>query len=331
MRKPVSRLATIGSITAFVIVTALVAASFAGAACLDEPEGLVAWWPADGDAEDLVGGNDAVLGSATTFEDGHVGQAFGLNGTTNAKATVPADAALDVGTGSGFTIELWVNPTSNAAREPVIEWNRQSGSPNWGVHLWLAAVNADPNPHPGNVYANLVDTTGESHILYSPDGFIVAGVFQHVALTYDKASGVATIYRNGEVIAGADLGTFTPQTSFDLFFGSRPGPVQPTQFGGRLDEISLYDYALSTEEIQAIYEAQSFGKCVDTCGDSNSDREIKASDALFVLRTAVGTETCALCLCDVNGSNTVTASDALTALRIAVGVELATVCPGCAG
>jgi hypothetical protein len=242
---------------------------------------------------------------------------------------VPADAAHDVGTAPGFTIELWVNPTSNDSREPVIEWNRQSGTPNWGVHLWIATTNLDPNPHTGNVYANIVDTTGANHVFYSGNGFVVAGEYQHLALTYDKASGTAVIYRNGAPIVDANLGSFTPQTSYDLFFGSRPGPVSPTQYSGRLDEISLYDRALSSEELQAIYEASSFGKCANVCGDSNGDRDIKASDALFVLRSAVGTETCAFCVCDVNGSNTISASDALLTLKIAVGINLATACPAC--
>jgi hypothetical protein len=103
-----------------------------------------------------------------------------------------------------------------------------------------------------------------------------------------------------------------------------------THFSGLLDEVSLYDRALSAEEIQAIFDAASFGKCVGLCGDTNSDRSIKASDALFVLRTAVGTETCDFCLCDLNGSSSITAGDALSALRIAVGVNVATSCPECA-
>jgi hypothetical protein len=310
------------------VVASLSTAGFASADCVNAPDDLVAWWPADGSTEDLAGDNDAVLGTATTFADGEVGQAFSFNGTPDARVMVAADPTLDIGAGEGFTIELWVNPTSNAAREPLIEWNRQSGSPNWGVHLWLATTNLDLNPHPGNVYANIVDTTGTNHVMYSADGFVVGGEFQHVALTYDKASGVATIYRNGVSIVSANLGTFTPETSYDLFFGSRPGPVSPVQFSGRLDEVSLYSRALSVDEIHAVYAA-SFGKCEYLCGDANGDREIKASDALFVLRTAVGSETCPLCICDVNGSNTFTAGDALATLQLAVGGVFAAACPVC--
>jgi cysteine-rich repeat protein len=56
---------------------------------------------------------------------------------------------------------------------------------------------------------------------------------------------------------------------------------------------------------------------------------LTASDALFTLRTAVGSQTCALCVCDVNSSGTITASDALVVLRRAVGQSVPLQCPVC--
>ncbi|HYC57258.1 MAG TPA: LamG-like jellyroll fold domain-containing protein [Candidatus Binatia bacterium] len=309
-----------------VLAIASAAPAVAGDACISPPQGLVAWWPGNGNANDVVGTNDGTTRNGTTFAEGEVGQAFDFDGEDD-DVLVPASASLDVGTGPGFTLELWVNPTTNAAREPLFEWNRQSGSPNWGAHLWIATTNLDELPHAGNVYANLVDTGGGNHVMFSGDGFMVGGAFQHVAFTYDKASGAARYYRNGTLIAEASLGTFTPQTSYDLFFAARPGPVQPTHFDGLLDEIALYDRALSLEEIQDVHEAAEAGKCL--CGDASGDTEVKAGDALFVLQSAVGTATCNLCICDVNGSGSITALDSLMTLKLAVGLALATACPDC--
>ena len=58
---------------------------------------------------------------------------------------------------------------------------------------------------------------------------MVTNVFQHVALTYDKTTGVAVLYRNGVVVATANLGVFTPQTSFDLYLGKRQ-PARSRRF-----------------------------------------------------------------------------------------------------
>jgi hypothetical protein len=65
-----------------------------------------------------------------------------------------------------------------------------------------------------------------------------------------------------------------------------------------------------------------------SCGDATSDETITASDALAILRTAVGSSTCLACVCDVNGSG-ITASDALTVLAFAVGRDVTLSCPAC--
>jgi len=57
------------------------------------------------------------------------------------------------------------------------------------------------------------------------------------------------------------------------------------------------------------------------CGDANSDGEVTTSDALMVLRYAVGrADICPMSACDVDHSRGVTASDALRVLRAAVGI-----------
>lgn len=56
-----------------------------------------------------------------------------------------------------------------------------------------------------------------------------------------------------------------------------------------------------------------------------------ASDCAYILRAAVGLETCELCVCDVNGSQSRTAADALTCLKKAVGQNVNLNCPSCDG
>jgi len=52
-----------------------------------------------------------------------------------------------------------------------------------------------------------------------------------------------------------------------------------------------------------------------------------ASDAQFALRAAVGSALCSLCECDANDSTTVTATDALLILKFAVGQDVEIDCP----
>jgi cysteine-rich repeat protein len=56
------------------------------------------------------------------------------------------------------------------------------------------------------------------------------------------------------------------------------------------------------------------------CGDPGADGTSTASDALFALGAAVGTNFCDLCVCDVDASGSVTASDASKLLSYSVGI-----------
>ncbi len=75
------------------------------------------------------------------------------------------------------------------------------------------------------------------------------------------------------------------------------------------------------------------GVCGDPVGTAllvgAATRAVNATDALFTLQAAVGSETCQLCVCDVNNSGSIQASDALIVLQSSVGQSVTLVCPAC--
>jgi hypothetical protein len=54
-----------------------------------------------------------------------------------------------------------------------------------------------------------------------------------------------------------------------------------------------------------------------------------ASDCLFVLRAAVGSEACQLCVCDADGNGSGAATDALVCLRATLDTGIELKCPTC--
>ena len=222
-------------------------------ACISPPAGLVSWWSGNGNASDLLGANNGIFNNGAAFGVGEVGQGFSFNGGSN-NVRIPASSALDVGKSNGMTIEAWINP-AGLGQYPVVEW-----SPG-GVYGPLVWINV---PSPGSVYADLFDSNGNEHLFTSAGGVIASNAFQHLAVTYDKPSGMGRIIVNGVLVAEANLGSFTPLTSSDLYIGYRPpsSPFGPIPFNGIIDEVSLYSRALSLGEVQAIYNAGSDGKCV---------------------------------------------------------------------
>ncbi len=65
------------------------------------------------------------------------------------------------------------------------------------------------------------------------------------------------------------------------------------------------------------------------CGDPVNPVGVLSSDALIVLRAAVGSEPCDDCICDVDRSGVVVSSDALAVLRRAVGQDVVLQCGCC--
>src|SRR4051812_44972362 len=77
----------------------------APAVCVQAPSALVGWWSGDGNATDLVGGNNGSLqGGATASAAGFVGSAFGFDGISS-YVQVPDSAVFHP---SNLTIEAWV-------------------------------------------------------------------------------------------------------------------------------------------------------------------------------------------------------------------------------
>ena len=227
-------------------------ANLNAADCATLPSGAVAWWAANGDANDAIGSNNGTF-SNPSFDSGEVGQAFSLDGSGN--ILIPASPTLDVGQSNGITIEAWINPADLTSGAPILEW-AENGT--YATHFWISGSTS------GSLYANLFGVDNISRTIESASGLLTADVFQHVALTYDKASGVARLFLNGAVVKQMTLGSFTPRTSPNLYIGYRPdtSPFGPISFVGLIDEVTLYSRALSTNEIQSIYNAGSAGKCL---------------------------------------------------------------------
>lgn len=253
--------------------------------------GLVALWSGEGNANDSVGNCNGQLMNGVGFAPGKVGQAFDLNENFNngfgvgsvysgglqsgrfnrsggggGFVLIPANPALDVGKGDGFTIACWIKPDAytvnagNGAGAPIIEWDSATQD---GLDLWV---------YMGTLLGGIRNTNAATTVtLQSASGLLSTSSFQHVAFTYDKSSGLAVIYLNGTVVATSNFGSMTAQTACPLNIGRRTG--QPywgnSNFGGLIDELSLYNRALSTAEIQVICTEENNGQPLPPPSASN--------------------------------------------------------------
>jgi hypothetical protein len=116
-----------------------------------------------------------------------------------------------------LTIECWIKPEDLSVRHPLVEWNNGG---TFGVHFYVSQ-DWGGGGGPGDLFANITDTGAGWHPVFTGPGVLNTSNWQHVAVTYDKTSGLGKLYLNGAQVASANLGNFTPQTSYDLYFGGR--------------------------------------------------------------------------------------------------------------
>src|SRR5260221_5223137 len=192
------------------------------------PAGMVAWWRAENNALDALGANPGFLSNGVAFAAGQIGQAFQFSGA-NQEVKVFASPSLNVGAGSGLTIEEWIKPADLLTQRPLAEWNDGS---TWGSHFWINVAFSGLGG-PGCIYANLRDINSVDHYYFSPPGLLSTNAWQHVAVTYDLTSGMGQLFVNGAVVASVNLCFFLPRPTTDFYLGYRPGGAS---YLGRLHE-----------------------------------------------------------------------------------------------
>jgi hypothetical protein len=226
------------------------APAIAPTGCVQAPSGLVAWWPGDGNADDIVGGNNGTLMNGATFAPGLVGQAFSLDGSGDFVDT----AATNWGVSTTLTVMAWIKTTDH----PGDVFSLGHGASQDELLLAVAGGKIAIYNHKslGNFNARFSDT------------IVNTGEWVHVAGVLDGGGSPSNlrIFVNGieEVGVASTLGSPTDivdTTPRQAILGWRTSKLTTDEFQGQIDEVALFNRALTAEEIQAIYNAGNAGKC----------------------------------------------------------------------
>ncbi len=225
--------------------------------CASAPPGLVGWWRAEGNANDSVNGNDGMVQPGGRFGAGMVGQAFAFNGATNSFIEVPDAPSLHAT--AAVTIEFWVKRTSLDFSSHTADYVLEKGGDwtgdqvNYGAALHTGAYN----------YCLHFTFAGG----WRGGGTVPDMNWHHCAIVARNGDANPTFYINGvaqPVMFGQGASTITLfDSNRPLHIGAMIDPITGWMYYGRelVDELSIYNRALSAAEIQAIYNAGSAGKC----------------------------------------------------------------------
>ena len=213
---------------------------------LTPTSGLTAWWRAESNALDAVTATTyGQLSAGAGFAPGLVGMAFDFDGETG---SLKVPNAYSPCLTNHFTIEAWVKARSFAGAPRIVTKERGTSRNIFGFQFWISET---------QLRANFSSPPQAYNVSYT--GSFSTGQWYHVAFTYDRM--VARLYVDGQQVAANTIGARTIDyysTDFrisgdDWGFGSC--------FNGLIDELTVYDRALTGSELAAIYAAGAGGKC----------------------------------------------------------------------
>ena len=216
-------------------------------------DGLVGWWPGDGNGSDVFGQQNALLTNGVIFENAMVGQGMRFNGVRNYGVLTGDPAALAA---PQYTVEAWVKPlaqVNNAQRQSLL----------FGQAFGRAQLVLRPGTTGVKVAWEFADTRF-SVVSVESNREIPINQFTHLAGTWDGSN--LRIYINGVLdttrptpgaprfsVAGFYLGGYNSRGAEGLMIGQ--------YFNGVIDDLGFYSTALDATNMAAIFTAGSQGKC----------------------------------------------------------------------
>ena len=202
------------------------------------PSGLVAAYTfSEGSgastADASGGGKVGTISGATWTPGGKFGNALSFDGVNDSVAVADA-AALDLT--SGMTIEAWVYPTALSGWRTVVLKEATNGL------AYSLYANGNTPMRPAG-YVN----RGSGDVAVTGTSALPLNTWSHLAVTY--GGGNFRLYVNGTQVGALALTGNIRTTTGALRIGGNS--VWNEWFAGRLDEVRIYNRALTQSEIQA--------------------------------------------------------------------------------
>jgi hypothetical protein len=238
------------------------------------PANLVDWWTGDGNsstvAPDLAGTNAGALNGSVPYAPGEVGNAFSFTGNRSNFVIIPDAPSLDGTTG---TWDFWMNSTQTNSFVGVVG-KHDAASSNNGITMQMDQ--GRPRVE--------IKGPGPTLLLNPSTPLLNDGNWHHMALTF-QSGGQAVLYVDGQAKATGTAPVFSFNAS-PLRFGTMLDGFW-TPYNGLLDEVQIYNRALSAAEIQSIFNAGSAGQVK---GVRVTDPAVQATGG-FTLTTVAGVNT----------------------------------------
>jgi len=189
------------------------------------------------------GHDGVVVGDVTAEAEGKVNGAANFATGSYLDLDGPSIPAEDIPT-SAMTLAAWINIANTGGDHEI--FSARASDESWLIH---------PEPKSSGDIRWLLRSYGGTTIFQIRAGVVTWDEWLHFAGTYDKESGKAALYINGELIQEMDVES-PADIAGDWDLGARVGLTidNGRPFTGLMDEFRMYTRALSHDEVLAIMQ-----------------------------------------------------------------------------
>jgi hypothetical protein len=207
--------------------------------------GLVGWWPFNGNANDESGnGNNGTVNGATLTNDrfGNVNKAYSFDGVDDLiNVGNPIQLSIAI---SSYSQSAWVffydTPVSFGSY-PIVSKRHDNTGNDWATPVFRSTQN----------FWFFADDANYSGPTYAMSSTISLGTWKHTVFVKENDS--YKIYLDGVLdVSIVDNHTMNGSSN-DLIFGAQL--AWPQYFKGLIDDISIWNRALTQQEITDLYNA----------------------------------------------------------------------------
>jgi len=232
----------LGFTAVFILVFLVVSSAHA-----DLNNGLIAYYPFSGDANDASGNgfNGTIVGSILSSDQfDNPNNTYQFNGTSDYIDTIPAHLIP-----SSISFSAWVYPTRLLENGMQIFGSIESAS--GGKDGINGSYGGNGNLIKFSCYQNnlLVGQTVTTLTTALP-----LNIWSHVVFILNDTN-EASIYVDGDVVGSENFSTACDTHDRTLMIG-KSVRSQNQSFEGKIDEVRIYDRALTTAEVQQIYNEE---------------------------------------------------------------------------
>lgn len=229
---------------------------------------LVAYFPFDGDAVDIQGSREGIVGEGVNLMDS--GGKFGGAAAFEGLGGIQLEHEEALNPESAFTITAWVNPndttdwnsviTSRSHLDDMISGFVIYNTPENQWDFWTGGGGA-----PGTWGRNI-----------GPPATL--NTWQHLAITYDGNTDTKTLYVNGQRRAFVSGQGYMPNPNNPLSIGSGGDLGTEFFFQGMIDDLSIWDESLSLQSVQQVMANGVAAFINGAPGDFNGDGQLTTVD-----------------------------------------------------